>query len=68
MQFGTYDLIILDVMMPVLDGYQFLQKIRRNNELTLVLILTAKSLVENKVKALDLGADDYLVKWYEFWR
>lgn len=66
LEFGNYDLIILDVMMPRLDGYQFIEKIREDNNFTPVLMLTAKSLVENKVKALDLGADDYLVKPFDF--
>lgn len=66
LEFGNYDLIILDVMMPRLDGYQFIEKIRENKNFTPVLMLTAKSLVENKVKALDLGADDYLVKPFDF--
>lgn len=66
LQFGAYNLIILDVMMPKLDGYGFLQKIREKNDMTPVLMLTAKSLVEHKVKALDLGADDYLVKPFDF--
>lgn len=66
LEFGNYDLIILDVMMPRLDGYQFIEKIREDKNFTPVLMLTAKSLVENKVKALDLGADDYLVKPFDF--
>lgn len=66
LEFGNYDLIILDVMMPRLDGYQFIEKIREDKNFTPVLMLTAKGLVENKVKALDLGADDYLVKPFDF--
>lgn len=63
---GNYDLIILDVMMPKLNGYQFLKKIRDNKDATPVLMLTAKSLIEDRVQGLDAGADDYLVKPFDF--
>lgn len=55
------DLIVLDVMMPVMDGFQVLQKIREKNNVP-VLMLTAKSDEEDKVSGLRLGADDYLTK------
>ena len=57
----TYSLIILDIMMPDLDGFQVLQKIRQTNNVP-VLMLTAKSGEEDKVLGLRMGADDYLTK------
>ncbi|MGC3873123.1 heavy metal response regulator transcription factor [Halomonas sp. GXIMD04776] len=60
-----FDLIILDVMLPGLDGWQLLQLIRRRCQ-TPVLFLTARDEVEYRVKGLELGADDYLVKPFSF--
>lgn len=62
---GIYDAIILDVMLPKLNGYEVLKEIRKNNISTPVIMLTAKNEVEDKVKGLDLGADDYLPKPFE---
>lgn len=59
---GIYDVIILDVMLPRLDGYGVLREIRRSGVTTPVIMLTAKGSVSDKVKGLDLGADDYLAK------
>lgn len=59
---APYDGAILDVMMPGLDGFSLLKKIREKNIQTPVLFLTARDAVEDKVKGLDLGATDYLVK------
>lgn len=61
-----YDLIILDIMIPGLDGLQVLQKMRAENNNTPVLLLTAKDSIEDRVKGLDYGADDYLVKPFAF--
>ncbi len=61
-----YDLIVLDIMMPVMDGLTFLQKSRAAKLATPVLILTAKDEVDDVVKGLDAGADDYLVKPFNF--
>ena len=61
-----YDLIVLDIMMPVMDGLAFLQKSRAAKLATPVLILTAKDEVDDVVKGLDTGADDYLVKPFDF--
>lgn len=64
---GTaYDLVILDVMLPGVDGFTILQDMRRRGSVTPVLVLTARSRVEDRVDALDLGADDYLVKPFDF--
>lgn len=61
-----YQLIVLDVMLPKLDGWQVLQILRQNEEKLPVLLLTAKDQVEDRVKGLELGADDYLVKPFAF--
>lgn len=63
---ARYDLIVLDIMMPVMDGLAFLQKSRAAKLATPVLILTAKDEVDDVVKGLDTGADDYLVKPFDF--
>jgi two-component system response regulator TctD len=62
----TYDLIILDVMLPDIDGFTLLGEIRSRKIDTAVLVLTARSQVDDRVSALDLGADDYLVKPFDF--
>ncbi len=59
---AEYDVAILDVMMPDADGYDVLKKIRQKNGALPVLFLTAKDAVEEKVRGLDAGANDYLVK------
>ncbi len=59
---GNYDGVILDVMMPKLDGISVLKKIRAKGNQVPVLILSAKSALEDKVLGLDCGADDYLTK------
>ena len=64
---GTeYDAILLDVMMPKLDGYSLLRQMREKGMDTPVLFLTAKDSIADRVKGLDLGADDYLVKPFDF--
>lgn len=65
-QTGDYDLVILDVMLPSLDGWGVLQGIRAAGKTTPVLFLTARDQVEERVKGLELGADDYLVKPFAF--
>lgn len=57
-----YDAIILDIMLPELDGFTILKELREKNIRTPILLLTAKDSVEDRVKGLDLGADDYLIK------
>jgi DNA-binding response OmpR family regulator len=61
-----YDLIILDIMLPEIDGITLCKKMRSENIMTPVLMLTARDTVENKIEGLDVGADDYLVKPFEF--
>lgn len=62
----AYDLVVLDVMLPGLDGWQVLQTLRRAGKETPVLFLTARDSVDDRVKGLELGADDYLVKPFAF--
>lgn len=62
---NIYDVIILDLMMPEMNGYEVLSKLRNQGVLTPVLILTAKDSLGDKVKGLNTGADDYLVKPFE---
>ncbi len=59
---GSYDLIILDVMLPALSGFDVLKALRAQKIRTPVLLLTARAQVEQKVRGLDTGADDYLTK------
>lgn len=63
---ATYDLIVLDIMIPGINGLQVLQRLRADNNTTPVLLLTAKDTIDDRVKGLDLGADDYLVKPFAF--
>ncbi len=65
-QNGDYDLIVLDVMLPSLDGWGILQMLRRGGHETAVLFLTARDQVDDRVRGLELGADDYLVKPFAF--
>ena len=62
----TFDLIILDLMLPGRDGIEILRTLRRTDPVTPVLILTARDAVGDKILGLDLGADDYLVKPFAF--
>lgn len=61
-----YDLVVLDIMLPGLDGWQVLQRIRQAGKHLPVLFLTAKDQITDRVKGLELGADDYLVKPFAF--
>ena len=62
----SYDGIILDIMLPGKDGYEILRELRQREDDTPVLLLTAKDSIEDRVKGLDLGADDYLIKPFAF--
>jgi len=62
----TYDLILLDVMIPLLDGWSVVQDLRASGMHTPVIFLTALDAVTDRVKGLELGADDYLVKPFAF--
>ncbi len=64
--YGEYDLIITDIMMPKIDGYQFIKQLRAKENSTPVIMLTAKDSLDDKILGLDSGADDYIVKPFEF--
>ncbi len=61
-----YDVIVLDLMLPGLDGLSLLAKLRRGGNGARVLILSAKDQIDDRVRGLDVGADDYLVKPFSF--
>ena len=63
---GDYDLLIVDVMLPRRDGWSLLSSLRHAGRSTPTVFLTARDLVEDRVRGLDLGADDYLVKPFAF--
>ena len=63
---GSYDAVVLDVMMPRVDGFRVVETMRRRGNMTPVLFLTARDSLADKVEGLDLGGDDYLVKPFEF--
>jgi two-component system, OmpR family, response regulator len=60
-----YDLVILDIGLPKLDGFEVLTRLRRAEAHTPVIILTARDAVQDRIRGLDLGADDYLAKPFE---
>ena len=64
--YGEYDLIITDIMMPKIDGYEFIKQLRVKGNSTPVIMLTAKDSLDDKILGLDSGADDYIVKPFEF--
>lgn len=64
-QSGIYDAIILDVMLPVMDGFEVAKKLRENKIDTPILMLTARDSVDDKISGLDIGADDYMTKPFE---
>lgn len=61
----TYDLVILDLGLPRMDGFEVLRRLRRRGARVPVLILTARDALDDRVKGLDLGADDYLTKPFD---
>ena len=63
---AEYDAVILDIMLPKVNGFEVLKTIRKSNIKTPVLFLTAREGVEDRVKGLDYGADDYLIKPFAF--
>jgi two-component system copper resistance phosphate regulon response regulator CusR len=63
---GEYDLMIVDIMLPLRDGWSIVSEVRRAGKQTPVLFLTARDSVQDRVKGLELGADDYLVKPFAF--
>lgn len=63
---AEYDVLVLDVLLPKIDGIQLLKELRSQRIKTPVLLLTAKDSIEDKVRGLDAGADDYLIKPFVF--
>jgi len=63
---GSYDLLILDIMLPDVDGWRILKSLREAGKEAPVLFLTARDSIDDRVKGLELGADDYLVKPFDF--
>lgn len=63
---SVYDLIILDIMLPGVNGFEILKKLRENGHVSPVIFLSAKDRVEDRVHGFELGADDYLVKPFSF--
>lgn len=61
----SYDVVILDLMLPKIDGLTLLRRWRQHGVASHIIVLTARSTIEDKVKGLDLGADDYLTKPFE---
>lgn len=64
-RYGDYSVIVLDIMLPKMDGFEILTKLRKNNINTPIIMLTAKSLVTDKIQGLNLGADDYMTKPFD---
>ena len=63
---SVYDLIILDIMLPGVNGFEMLEKLRKNGHSSPVIFLSAKDRVEDRVQGFELGADDYLIKPFSF--
>lgn len=63
---NSYDVVVLDLMLPGLDGLEVLRRLRAKQNVTHVLVLTARDAVEDRVRGLEAGADDYLVKPFAF--
>lgn len=66
LNFAQYDALILDIMMPEMDGIEVVKKLRTEGNLTPIIFLTAKDAIEDRVKGLDIGANDYLIKPFSF--
>jgi two-component system, OmpR family, copper resistance phosphate regulon response regulator CusR len=62
----VYDVVVLDIMLPGTDGFEFIRRLRAGKSESRVLVLTARNAVDDRVRALDLGADDYLMKPFAF--
>ena len=63
---NEYDLILLDIQLPLKDGIEVCKSIRASNNQTPIIMLTAKDSIEDKIKGLDIGANDYLAKPFSF--
>jgi len=65
-EINNYDLIIMDIMIPKIDGIEVTRRLRENKVETPIIMLTAKDTVDDRVRGLDAGADDYLIKPFAF--
>lgn len=65
-EINTYDLIVLDINLPDIDGFTILKSIREKDPTTRVIIVSANCMVDDRIRGLDLGANDYLVKPFDF--
>lgn len=65
-EINSYDLIILDIMLPKMDGVEVCKKLRENKVESPIIMLTARDTVEDRIRGLDAGADDYLIKPFAF--
>lgn len=63
---NQYDLLVLDINLPKLDGYTLLENLRQENNATRVIIVSANREIEDRIKGLDLGANDFMVKPFDF--
>ena len=66
LQSTTYDAVVMDVMMPRIDGFHVVETMRARGDMTPVIFLTARDTLADKIEGLDIGGDDYLVKPFEF--
>ena len=66
LSFNSYDLMVLDINLPGVDGFSILKSLREKDATTKVIIVSANREIEDKIKGLDLGANDYLVKPFDF--
>jgi two-component system response regulator TctD len=62
---ANYDIIVLDMNMPIMDGQTFIQKVRESGNQIPIIVLTSNSLLSDKITMFDLGADDYVIKPFE---
>jgi DNA-binding response OmpR family regulator len=66
-QFGKFDVVVLDIMLPGLDGFSIVRRLRQNEVGTPILLLTARDTADDVITGLDAGADDYLTKPFSFY-
>ena len=62
---AKYDIIVLDMNMPIMDGQTFIEKVRKSGNQIPIIVLTSNSLLSDKITMFDLGADDYVIKPFE---
>lgn len=62
---GIYDLVLLDIMLPMINGFDIIKNVRKEGISTPIILVTARTMIEDKIEGLDLGADDYLTKPFD---